>query len=118
MVTRRATRTYNCSVELALECLSGKWKPSIMYHLKGGPKRFAELRRLMPSISKKVLAAQLRDLESDRIVQRNSLPHKVPPGAEYRLSEEAGDLRPVLRRLHEWGMQQAKRRRITFGTEA
>ncbi len=40
--------------------LGDKWKFWIWYHLLSGPKRFGELQRLLPQISRQVLAMQLK----------------------------------------------------------
>lgn len=41
-----------CRVIPVLEIITGKWKPLILRHLiKGGTKRFSELRSLMPEIT-------------------------------------------------------------------
>lgn len=42
----------------------------ILYHLTCGPKRYNELRRLLPRISQRVLTLQLRELEQDGVVHR------------------------------------------------
>ena len=47
-------------------------------------RRFNELRRLMPEISHKVLAATLRDLEREGLIRR--VYTEIPPRVEYRLS--------------------------------
>lgn len=54
---------FSCGVELALEIVSGKWKPVILAHLKEGTLRYAELRALIPALSDKMLAQRLKDLE-------------------------------------------------------
>jgi DNA-binding HxlR family transcriptional regulator len=51
-----------CGLDVSLAVIGGKWKPLILYHLQGGPKRFAQVRRLVKGISEKVLIQQLRDL--------------------------------------------------------
>src|SRR5215469_14148703 len=43
--------------------VGGKWKFWIWYHLLGGPRRFGELRRLLPQASRQMLTIQLRELE-------------------------------------------------------
>jgi DNA-binding HxlR family transcriptional regulator len=114
MSTRRITKDYFCSIEVAVDCISGKWKPAIVYHLKGGPLRFTELLRLIPRASRKVLAAQLRELEADGLVDRKALEDEVPKGVEYSLTDTSRTLLPVLQALHEWGVDHARRHRINL----
>ena len=42
--------------------VGGKWKFWIMYQLLSGPKRFGELQRLFPQVSRQMLTIQLREL--------------------------------------------------------
>ncbi|MDH6253774.1 DNA-binding HxlR family transcriptional regulator [Chryseobacterium sp. H1D6B] len=61
-----------------------------------------ELWRNMPSVSKKVLSEQLRQLEEDGIIQRVEV-YNFPPEVYYRLTEKAVKLGPVIDALHDWG---------------
>ena len=36
---------YNCSLELAMELVGGKWKLVLLWHLLSGTKRFSEIKR-------------------------------------------------------------------------
>ncbi|WNS80885.1 winged helix-turn-helix transcriptional regulator [Domibacillus sp. DTU_2020_1001157_1_SI_ALB_TIR_016] len=87
----------------ALEARVGKWKPILLLHLlKGGTKRFNELHKLVPDISKRMLTVQLRELESRDIVLRVVYP-QVPPKVEYSITEHGRELQPVLEAMHTWG---------------
>lgn len=107
-------KQYFCSIEFALDCISGKWKSSIIYHLKKGPKRFGQLAKLIPKASKKVLSNQLKELENDDLILRTHLVDTVPLGTEYRLSKQAKDLCKILQLLHEWGIKEAHRKSVTI----
>jgi DNA-binding HxlR family transcriptional regulator len=67
-----------------------------------GPHRFAELRRKTTGISDRVLTRQLRELETDGIVQREVFP-QVPPRVEYSLTEYGQSLGPVTEAMCQWG---------------
>jgi DNA-binding HxlR family transcriptional regulator len=43
---------------------------ALLFHLHGRVVRFNELKRLLPSITQRVLTAQLRELERDGLVSR------------------------------------------------
>jgi DNA-binding HxlR family transcriptional regulator len=100
-------RKFSCHVELALEIVSGKWKPVILAHLKQGPLRYSELRTLIPALSDKMLAQRLKDLEELALVVRDK---RGGRGArsEYALSKRGTTLRQVLQALHDWGELVAK----------
>ncbi len=102
-------RTYYCSVELALQIIGGKWKPLVLWHLGSeAVLRFNQLRRTIPSITQKMLTQQLRELESDGLVQR-TVYAEVPPRVEYALTELGQSVMPVLRQLCRWGGEYEKR---------
>jgi DNA-binding HxlR family transcriptional regulator len=89
-------------VETALRMLEGRWKMVIIFHLfDRGTLRFSELERAIPGVSQKVLINQLRELETDGIVERQVYP-QVPPKVEYRLSPWGQEMCPALDLLLEW----------------
>lgn len=95
----------NCEKELTLAVIGGKWKMIILWHLGlSGTKRFSELRRLIPSITQKMLTNQLRELEEDRLVVREVFA-EVPPRVEYTLTEYGQSVIPVLQIMYEWGKE-------------
>ena len=90
-------------IERALSMLSGRWKLLILFHLFGGQvQRFSDLEKLIPDISQKMLAQQLRQLEKDALVLRIVYP-TVPPKVEYRLTDWGQSLCPALDALLAWG---------------
>ncbi|MGZ4032459.1 MAG: winged helix-turn-helix transcriptional regulator [Tumebacillaceae bacterium] len=95
-------KKYNISVEATLEVIGGKWKCVILCHLTHGTKRTSELRRLMPTITQKMLTQQLRELEEDGIINR-IIYNQVPPKVEYELSEYGWSLQGILNSLCSWG---------------
>lgn len=93
-------------VETALRMLEGRWKMVIIFHLfDRGTLRFSELERAIPGVSQKVLINQLRELETDGIVERKVYP-QVPPKVEYRLSPWGEQMCPALDLLLEWTAQR------------
>ena len=55
-----ATKAPWCAVTATVEVIGGRWKPTILFHLKDQPRRFNELRRLVPGITQRMLTLQLR----------------------------------------------------------
>ena len=58
---------FQCGLEAVLAILGGKWKPLIVYHLDGGPRRTGELRRLVTGVSEKMLIQHLKELTEDGV---------------------------------------------------
>ncbi|MEK3735126.1 MULTISPECIES: winged helix-turn-helix transcriptional regulator [Paenibacillus] len=86
-----------------LSLIGGKWKMLILYLLaEQQPVRFNEMKRRLGTITYRTLSSQLKELEADGLVKRTEYP-QVPPKVEYRLTEKAETLLPVLEQLCEWG---------------
>jgi len=92
----------SCPVELSLTLISGKWKPVLLAHLKEGPLRYGDLRKLVPRLSDKMLTQRLAELQALGLVTRTS---RQGP---YRLSKKGETLRPALQGLYDWGELQAR----------
>ncbi|HBC8645803.1 TPA: helix-turn-helix transcriptional regulator [Citrobacter koseri] len=89
-------------VEHVLRLLEGSWKLIILFHLFDGKvQRYSDFEKLIPGISQKMLAQQLRQLEADGIVSRTVYP-QVPPKVEYRLTEWGQELCPALDAMLKW----------------
>lgn len=89
-------------VERVLRLLEGRWKLIILFHLFDGKvQRYSDFEKLIPGISQKMLAQQLRQLEADGIVSRTVYP-QVPPKVEYRLTEWGQALCPALDAMLKW----------------
>ncbi|SFQ32823.1 winged helix-turn-helix transcriptional regulator [Hymenobacter arizonensis] len=101
-------RNITCPVRTTLNVLGGKWKLLILSYLLDEPRRYGELRRLMPEITEKMLIQELRDLETDGIVAR-TVHQTVPPRVDYSITEQGQRVRPVLMELLGWGMQYLTR---------
>lgn len=65
--------------------------------------RFGELRRALGNITEKMLAQQLRELESVQIVERKVY-SEVPPRVEYSLTEFGKSMCPILDQFAAWGL--------------
>jgi len=93
-------------VETAFKMLEGRWKMLILFHLfDGAVLRFSELERAIPAVSQKMLIQQLRQLETDAIVERIVYP-EVPPRVEYRLTAWGQALCPALDAILVWAEQR------------
>lgn len=96
-----------CGLSVALQALSGKWKPVILYHLFHNEDiRSNELWRVIPKVSKKVLLDHLKQMEEDGLILREER-HSFPPEVYYRLSEKGKALGTALARLEAWANEYA-----------
>jgi DNA-binding HxlR family transcriptional regulator len=74
----------------------------IVQRLDSGPRRFNELKSLLPSISSKTLSLNLKELERERIVERRVIGTK-PLRVEYALTDKGAALTEVLEAIESWG---------------
>lgn len=94
--------TYKCSIALALSVIGGKWKPLILWHLQGKVLRFGELKRILETITQKILTQELRELEADGLINRHVYA-QIPPKVEYSLTEKGHTVLPILNIISKWG---------------
>ena len=84
-----------CPTVRALEVLGERWTLLIVRDMLMGARRFNELTRGLPGISRALLSRRLRQLEAAGIVRRAA--------DGYDLTEAGEDLRPIVMGLAEWG---------------
>jgi DNA-binding HxlR family transcriptional regulator len=86
----------------ALDLVGDRWALLVLRELMHGPKRYTDLVDHLPGIGTNILAARLRDLETNGVVTRRTLP---PPAASkvYELTDYGRQLRPAMRELALWG---------------
>jgi DNA-binding HxlR family transcriptional regulator len=75
-------------VARTMKVLRGKWTVQILCALLDGPVRLSQLRRLIPTASKKALTANLRSLETLQLILRRDLSNSVLH-VEYEIAEAA-----------------------------
>lgn len=92
----------DCGFSSALQAVGGKWKTSIIWILHLKPHHFAELRRLLPGVSEKVLTQQLRQLEADGLISRRAY-GEVPPRVEYAITPLGLSLNDAVTTMSLWG---------------
>lgn len=90
-----------CPVRDVLDRLGEKWTTLLIMALAEKPRRFVELMRLVPDISKRSLTHALRNLEEDGIVVRRVFPTK-PISVEYSLSDLGRSMLAPLATLIAW----------------
>lgn len=95
-----------CPITATLEYIGGRWKTIILYYLSSGKKRFGEIAVRIPTISRKVLTQQLKELERDGLVVRKQY-KETPPRVEYSLTDLGKSLSSVFKEMATWGKENA-----------
>jgi len=103
---RKMKKSFSCPSEFTLAVLGGKWKTILLCYLKQRPYRYAELRRLVPALSDKMLTERLAELVAFGLVAHKT--HAAGGSASvYALTKDAQSLRPILQMLYQWGRTHA-----------
>ncbi len=102
---------YKCPLEATMEIIGGKYKGIILGHLIDRTLRYNELQKLIPQATPKMLIQQLKELESNGIIERKLYP-VVPPKTEYSLSERGKTLVSIIIELNKWGINYLKEENI------
>jgi len=90
-----------CPINKAIAALADKWKILIILSLQERTARYGELLKALDGIAPKVMARQLRSLESDGLLLRTAYA-EVPPRVEYSLTTAGRTLLPILNDLQNW----------------
>lgn len=96
----------DCPVTRAMSIIGGKWKPIILNVIGDRAIRFGKLNQLIPAISNKVLANELKELEIFGLVKRIEY-KELPPRVEYQLTTAGMSLMPILHEMARWGKTNA-----------
>ena len=92
-----------CGMAYTISLIGGRWKLSILgLLLDYGKLRYRDIAEKLPGISDRMLVMQLRELERDGLISKQTFA-QVPPRVEYELSEKGQSLQEVLRAMSHWG---------------
>jgi DNA-binding HxlR family transcriptional regulator len=97
-----------CPIAKASEVFANRWTPLVLRELAAGAHTFNDIHRGVPLISRAVLVARLRELESQGIIERR--PRADGTGHDYWLTPAGEAFRPALSALGHWGLIHARDR--------
>ena len=89
-------------INKALAMICGKWRLYIILLLGEQTLRYTQLSELLPGISEKVLAGELKALVALGVMKRKAYA-EMPPRVEYKLSKKGRLALPILSQLQEIG---------------
>jgi len=90
-----------CSMARAHEVLGGRWTLLIIREILCGSRRFNDIRRGIPRVSRTVLSERLQALVFAGAIARTDGPH----GPEYELTEAGKELTTLVSTLGTWGQR-------------
>lgn len=92
----------DCPIAEALTIIGGKWSLLIIFQVGDKKRRFGELKRLIPSISEKMLIQELKKLTRLGMLKRKAF-KEIPPRVEYSLTKEGQKIIPIIDQLEKFG---------------
>lgn len=95
-----------CPVAKAAEIVAERWTPLVLRELLCGSRRFNDLHRGVPLMSRTLLAMRLEQLEDAGIISSVSRPRGR--GREYHVTAAGEELRPLIECLGQWGQRWAR----------
>ena len=101
---RKCPVRYVLAINDTLNVLTGKWKLPIIGSLLYNKKRFIEIQNNIPRITPRMLSKELKELEINGIIKR-TVYSTTPLAVEYELTDSANNLREVLDKMLQWGLQ-------------
>ena len=90
-----------CAIEKGMRLIGGKWKGSIIYHLKDEPVRFNDLTRMLGGATKKMVDQRLKELEDKGMVIRKVISDR-PIAVTYELTDFGKSALHILEELRVW----------------
>ena len=92
-----------CGLKRVLDLIGGKWKILILCLIdRNEVVRYDELKRGIYGITNTMLATSLKEMEADGMVLRTQY-DEMPVRVEYRLTDKAKSIIPILLELKKWG---------------
>ncbi|MGP1458356.1 MAG: winged helix-turn-helix transcriptional regulator [Treponema sp.] len=105
MYQKKLEEDIRCPLEYGMKVFEDKWTSRIICVLSAKKTlRYTELRAELTDITDAVLAAALKDLIKNGMVEREQF-NEIPPHVEYRLSERGCSVLPILRAICRWAGQ-------------
>ena len=98
-----------CAVARAHEVLGGRWTLLVVRELLSGARRFNEIRRGIPRISRTMLSERLQALIDLGVIRRE----EGASGPEYAVTEAGAELAEQIRALGVWGQRWLPRHAAT-----
>jgi len=96
-----------CPIEYGLDIFGGKWKSRILCVLSAKEfLRYNEIRKELGNITDAVLAAMLKEMTQDDLINRKQY-NEIPPRVEYSLAEKGRSALPILQSICQWSRQQS-----------
>jgi DNA-binding HxlR family transcriptional regulator len=97
----------DCAIHHAVDLIAKRWTLLIILEIhkgKKGQRRFSELKKSLSSITPKMLAARLREMEKDSLITKRIDATDIPVKSIYSLTLKGEALISVLMTIKRWSL--------------
>lgn len=102
MYRPKLEKDIRCPLEYGIDIFGGKWKSRVICVLAAKETlRYSALRKEMTNITDAVLAATLKELIADGIIERIQF-NEIPPRVEYSLTDKGRSVVLILQSICKW----------------
>ena len=102
MYKPKLEKDIRCPLEYGLNIFGGKWNSRVICVLNTlGTLRYSQIRNEMANITDAVLAATLKYLIKDDLVERKQY-DEIPPRVEYSLTDKGRSVVPIFQQICSW----------------
>ncbi|MBS1600952.1 MAG: helix-turn-helix transcriptional regulator [Bacteroidetes bacterium] len=91
-----------------LDILNGKWKLPIMFSLMFENLRFTEMQREIKGITPKMLAKELKDLETNHLIKKTHIGSREDI-VQYAITPYGRTLKKIIVEIEMWGIKHRKK---------
>lgn len=102
--TERRTYGQACNVARTLDLVGERWTLLLLRELSTGSRSYGQLEESLPGIGTNLLAARLKRLEADDLIERERAPG-MRKRSIYRLSDRGRLIEPVLVEMVRFGLR-------------
>ncbi len=105
---KKERRSYGqaCNIARTLDLVGERWTLLLLRELATGPRSYGELEESLPGIGTNLLAARLKRLEADGLVERERAPG-MRRRRIYRLTDRGRMIEPVLIEMVRFGIRSS-----------
>lgn len=87
--------------------IGGKWKLPIVNAICNGNKRFREIERSIPGITRRMLSRELKEMEANKIIKRTVI-DTTPVTIEYSATDYCYSFGDIIMEMIKWGKDHRK----------
>jgi DNA-binding HxlR family transcriptional regulator len=105
-IVRNHSEEYQ-ALQDTLYVIGGKWRIPIINSICNGNKKFREIERSIPGITRRMLSMELKDMELNKLVKRTV--YAGPPVLiEYESTEYCKSFGGIIMEMIKWGREHKK----------